>query len=141
MPDFTKVMDEASDSEWKMILALLRLGGLRVGEAYRLKWDDIGWAEGTILVHSSKTEGHEGHGSRLIPIFGELLPYLLAAHAKAPDGAIYCVTKHRIGNCNGGRRSAVSSSGPVWSLGSERSRTSGPVEQPSCPTSIRFARS
>ncbi|MCU0918407.1 MAG: site-specific integrase, partial [Planctomycetes bacterium] len=81
--DFEKVVAEASDPEWKLILALCRLGGLRAGEAYRLKWDDVNWSEGTILVHASKTEGHEGHGTRLIPIFAELLPYLLAAHAEA----------------------------------------------------------
>ena len=99
LDDFAKVMDEATDAEWRLILTLARFGGLRVSEIFRLKWEDIDWAKGTILIHSSKTEKYDT-GTRLIPIFGELLPYLRDAFEQAKPGAIHCIERHRIASAN-----------------------------------------
>jgi integrase len=99
LEDFAKVMDEATDGEWRLILALARFGGLRVSEIFGLKWTDIDWAKGTILIRSSKTEKYDT-GTRLLPIFGELLPYLQDAFEQAAPGAVHCIERHRIASAN-----------------------------------------
>lgn len=99
LDDFAKVMDEATDSEWRLILALARFGGLRISEIFGLKWEHANWAKGTILIQSSKTEKYNT-GTRLIPIFGELLPYLREAFEQAAPGAVHCIERHRIPSAN-----------------------------------------
>jgi integrase len=99
--DFEKILAEAPDVEWKLILALCRFGGLRCpSEVLALRWQDITWKPGRIHVTSSKTEGHEGGGSRTIPIFSELEPYLRDAFEQARPGATYCVERHRLSSIN-----------------------------------------
>ncbi len=91
-----KVMEVTHDHEWRLILALVRWGGLRCpSEVLALTWGDIDWANDRFTVHSSKTEHHEGHGSRSVPIYPELRPYLLESLERAADGATYCVTRYR----------------------------------------------
>jgi integrase len=52
---------------------LARIGGLHCpSELKHLRWSDINWAENRFLVHSPKTEHHEGHRERLVPLFPEL---------------------------------------------------------------------
>jgi len=65
-----------------------------------LKWSDVDWAEGRILIHSVKTKRHEGKDSRWIPLFPELLPYLRETFEQAEPGATYCVTRYRDTNAN-----------------------------------------
>ena len=60
-----------------MVIALARYGGLR--------WSDILWDEDRFVVRSPKTE-HFGKGSRIVPIFPELRPYLLEAAEQRPEG-------------------------------------------------------
>jgi len=38
----------------------------------QLRWSDVHWAENRFLVRSPKTERHEGHRERLVPLFPEL---------------------------------------------------------------------
>ncbi len=91
-----KVLDACPDTEWRLIIAMSRYGGIRVpSELLPLKWTDIDWAAGTIRVTSPKTECHVGGGSRLLPLFAELRPYLLSAFEAAPDGAEYIVGRYR----------------------------------------------
>ena len=71
-----KVTEALPNTEWRLLFALMRFGGLRCpSETLALTWDDVKWAEDKILVRSSKTEHHEGKGFRLIPIFRELPQY------------------------------------------------------------------
>jgi integrase len=52
-------------------------GGLRCpSEHLELRWRDIDWTAGKMLVHSPKTEHHEGGESRIVPLFAEMRPYL-----------------------------------------------------------------
>lgn len=44
---------------------------------------------------SPKTEHHDGHASRLVPIFPELRKYLLEAFEAAEDGAEFCIARDR----------------------------------------------
>ena len=60
-----KVIETAGDTEWKLIFALARFGGLRCpSEILELKWTDIDWAEEEMIVRSEKTEHHTGQGSK-----------------------------------------------------------------------------
>ena len=91
-----KVIDAAPDAEMRLIIALARWGGLRTpSEPLELRWDDINWEKNRILIRSPKTERYEGHESREIPLFPELLPYLLDAKELAEDETGYVVTKRR----------------------------------------------
>ncbi|TWU27596.1 tyrosine-type recombinase/integrase [Bythopirellula polymerisocia] len=73
------ILDSCPNSEWKLIFALSRYGGLRCpSEHLALTWGDINWEYSRITVRSSKTAHHEGKGSRVIPLFSELRPILEA---------------------------------------------------------------
>ena len=96
-----KVFDACPDTQWRLIFALSRYGGLRCpSEHLALKWEDVDWERGRIMVHSSKTEHHEGGESRLVPLFPELVPYLRDAFEEAEAGTIHVITRYRNTNCN-----------------------------------------
>lgn len=81
------VLKELPSTEWKLLFALSRWGGLRVGsEVRRLTWGDIDWERGRMLIHSPKTEHHIGHETRWLPIFPELAIWLDTWFAEGPDG-------------------------------------------------------
>lgn len=89
------VLDHCPNHEWKSIVALSRFGGLRCpSETLALKWSDIDWAKGRILVTSSKGKAH-GKGERVVPLFPELEKILLAASEAAPEGAVYVVPSYQ----------------------------------------------
>ncbi len=91
-----KVIAHAPDAEWALIFALARFGGLRIpSEVLPLRWQDVNWAEGTILVHSPKTEHHAGGETRLVPLFSELRPFVEAAFDQADEGANHLIERHR----------------------------------------------
>ena len=64
-------------------------------EALQLRWADIHWDQGRFTVTSSKMEHHEGHETRQVPIFPELLPHLREAFEQAEPGAEFCITRYR----------------------------------------------
>src|SRR5262245_49155512 len=88
-----KVLDACHCTQWQLVFALSRYGGLRCpSEHALLRWADIDWANNRFTVHSPKTEHHDGHASRVVPIFAELRPYLEAARAESPKDAEYVFT-------------------------------------------------
>ncbi|MBI2477679.1 MAG: site-specific integrase [Planctomycetia bacterium] len=96
-----KVLDACPDSQWRLLFALSRYGGLRCpSEHLALKWADIDWELGRMQVRSSKTEHHEGKGSRVVPIFPELRPYLEEVWDAAEPGTEYVITRYRDANSN-----------------------------------------
>lgn len=101
--DVLKAIQAAPDHEWRLILALSRFGGLRCpSEHLALRWEDIHWSEKRITVRSPKTEHHQGHESRVIPLFPELEPYLADTFDKAEVGAEFVIARHRT-NCGNWR--------------------------------------
>ena len=91
-----KVIDACPDSEWRLIVALSRYGGLRCpSEHLALRWDDIHWQQQRFTVHSPKTERHAGHESRVVPLFPELLPFLENAFDAADPGAEFVINRYR----------------------------------------------
>ena len=96
-----KVMHALPNTEWRLLFALMRFGGLRCPtEIVALTWDDVKWAEDKIRVPSPKTEHHEGKDFRVAPIFPELRPYLEDAWNLAENGEKYVITRYRNSNAN-----------------------------------------
>ncbi len=99
--DSAKVLEACPDAQWRLLFALSRYGGLRCpSEHLALTWADVNWAAGRFRVRSSKTEHHDGHEERWVPIFPELRPHLLAAFEEAEPGTKYMVTRYRNRNSN-----------------------------------------
>ena len=71
-----KILQACPNDEWRLLVALSRFGGLRIpSEAFLLRWQDVLWPENRFVVHSPKTEHHEGKATRMVPIFAEMKPY------------------------------------------------------------------
>ena len=89
------VLAACPDNEWRLIFALSRFGGLRCpSETLGLKWRDIDWEGGRIVIRESKTK------MRTIPLFPEVRTYLELAFDAAPEGAEYVIQRYRGANCN-----------------------------------------
>jgi integrase len=90
------VFDACPSTEWKLIFALVRYGGLRCpSEVLGLKWEDVNWEKNKIFIHAPKTEHHEDGGDRIIPIFSELRPFLQDANDLAKEGQLYAIAKYQ----------------------------------------------
>ena len=99
--EIAKVLDACPCSQWRLIVALTRYGGLRCpSEVLALRWGDIDWERGRMRVRSPKTEHHVDGKSRIVPIFPELLPHLNAAWDDAAKGDKYLITRYRDDNMN-----------------------------------------
>ena len=96
-----KVLDACPDAQWRLLFALSRYGGLRCpSEHLGLRWGDIDWERGRMVIHSPKTEHHTGGESRVVPIFPELRPYLEEVFEQAEPGTEYVITRYRETNVN-----------------------------------------
>ncbi|MBS0265431.1 MAG: site-specific integrase [Planctomycetes bacterium] len=72
--------------QWRLVFALARFGGLRCpSEMQPLTWGDVYWDQGKLRVRSPKTEHHDGHGERWVPLFPELRVALAAALDESVD--------------------------------------------------------
>jgi len=82
------VLDGCPSVAWRTIFALVRFGALRCpSEVMRLTVDDVDWERERFTVHASKTEDTAADGgTRDVPIFPELMPYLRAAFEAAEPG-------------------------------------------------------
>ena len=83
--DSAKILETCPDSEWRLIFALSRFGGLRCpSEHLSLTWDCVDWGRSRLRVPSPKTKHHgQDHAERIIPIFPELRPYLESVFEQA----------------------------------------------------------
>ncbi len=66
--DAAKVLEAAPDTPWRLTFALWRLAGLRKMEIFNLKWRDVQWDQGKMLVRPTKTERIEGCDIRFVPL-------------------------------------------------------------------------
>jgi integrase len=95
-----KVTEACPDSQWRLLFALCRYGGLRCpSETLLLRWNDINWESERMLITSPKTEHHPGGESRLVPLFPELKPYLEESFDLAEPGE-FVITRYRNPNVN-----------------------------------------
>lgn len=88
----TKIMDACPDNQWRLIFALWRFAGLRKMEIFQLRWENILWDQGRMLVTIPKTKHHVGKESRFVPI-GDILPWLEAEYDQAPEGTQRVITR------------------------------------------------
>ncbi|MGL6226071.1 MAG: tyrosine-type recombinase/integrase [Thermoguttaceae bacterium] len=95
--DYAKLLDACPDQDWRAIIALCRIGGLRnPSETLLLKWVDVNWAKCVIRVSSPKTERYAGKGSRTVPMFPELRAELEKQWEQAEEGGSpYVITRYR----------------------------------------------
>lgn len=99
--DSEKIVAACPDHEWRLIFTLARFGGLRTpSESLLLRWADVDWERGRLLIRSPKTEHREGKDSRWVPLFPELRPHLEAAFDRAAVGAEFVITRYRDSNAN-----------------------------------------
>jgi integrase len=86
------IMAACPDDQWRAVVALSRFAGLRCpSEIVALRWGDVNWERGRLMVRSPKTAGHEGHAVRVVPIAPELRSILqdLLDHALVRRGSDY----------------------------------------------------
>lgn len=84
--DYQRLLDVCPCNDWRMIIALVRIGGLRApSEVLRLRWSDIDWAKNRFYVTSPKTAHHEGKAGRWVPLFRKLRPLLEKHFSKAEN--------------------------------------------------------
>lgn len=82
--DALKILDQLDDPQRRLLLALGRWGGLRVGsEVRRLKWKDVDMDRKRFTVHSPKTRRHRP--KRDVPIFPILAPLFAACAIEADN--------------------------------------------------------
>ena len=94
-----QALNACPDTQWRLIFALARWGGLRCpSEVLRLKWEDIDFEHDRFTVHASKTEHHADSGIRTVPMFPELKPLFQDAFDKAKTGDVYCITRYKCGS-------------------------------------------
>jgi integrase len=96
-----RVLDACPDTQWRLLFALSRYGGLRCpSEHLALKWSDVDWEHDRIRVPSPKTAHHVGGDCRFVPIFPELRLHLQQAFDEAEPGTEYVITEYRMVNSN-----------------------------------------
>ncbi len=90
------ILAACPDEQWRAIVALSRFAGLRCpSEIVALRWGDVNWERGRLMVRSPKTAGHEGHAVRVVPIAPELRPILQNLFDAAEPGAEAIVPRLR----------------------------------------------
>lgn len=94
--DYEKMLDACPSNQWRVLLALYRIGGLRKEEALHSVWSDVDFARGRLLVHSPKTERYVGMESRVIPLFPELREELERLWDSLDEGgSAYIIAENR----------------------------------------------
>jgi integrase len=87
-----RLLPHCPDWTWRLLLVLARYGGLRVpSEPFSLRWSDILWDEGKMIIDSPKT------GLRVMPLFPRVRVALDEAWEFAEPGAVYVIPeKYRL---------------------------------------------
>lgn len=94
--DVARLMDAIPCPQFRLIVALARYGGLRIpSEALALRWEDVNWEHSRIVVRAPKTAHHADGGVRVVPIFGELRPYLELLWDTPDEGGPFVITRYR----------------------------------------------
>jgi len=79
-----KLLPHCPNWVWRLLLVLARFAGLRTpSEPFSLKWEDVLWAEGKLLINSPKT------GLRAVPLFPRVRKALEEAWELAEPGSDY----------------------------------------------------
>ena len=94
-----RLIEAAPGTQWPLLIGLARYAGLRVpSETHLLTLGDVDFSRAKLTVRSPKTEGHEGHEQRIVPIDPRLMTLLDARFHEMGDGDIYLVSITGQGN-------------------------------------------
>lgn len=83
---YEKIISVTSDINWKVLVGLCRMAGLRRGEALNLEWLDVDWHGKTLQVIAKQDWKPKDRSPRTVPICPNLGRLLLEAYDKAADG-------------------------------------------------------
>ena len=98
MDEYHRLLDASPCQEWRVIIALVRIGGLRCpSEVLRLKWTDINWEyPARFYVTSTKTQRYAGHEGRMVPMFSALHVELRKLfESESSKGTEYVINRYR----------------------------------------------
>jgi len=97
MDVYYRLLDACPCKDWRCIIALARIGGLRCpSEVVGLRWEDVNWELAKFYVRSPKTKHHEGKEGRWVPIFDALKPELEALFFDPPsEGREFVINRYR----------------------------------------------
>lgn len=93
---YAALMDACPDHDWRMIIALARIGGLRCPcEVLAIKWEHILWGKRRILVPEPKLDYLEDRGQREQPLCDELRRVLGEGRDLAKEGEEFVINRYR----------------------------------------------
>jgi integrase len=98
MDEYHRLLDACPCQDWRVIIALVRIGGLRCpSEVLRLKWTDINWTyPARFYVTSTKTQRYAGKEGRVVPLFPELHAELVKLfESESSEGTEYVINRYR----------------------------------------------
>ena len=96
MEDYYSLLDKCPCQDWRVIIALARIGGLRCpSEVLRLTWNDVLWDKTRFWVTSPKTEHHDGKEGRWVPLFPELREEMEKLFYEQPEGTEFVINRYR----------------------------------------------
>jgi integrase len=85
--EIDRVIDACPNAEWRLLFGLARYAGLRIpSESHLLTWADVDFERARLTVHSPKTEHHDGHEQRFVPITPQLMTLLQDRFAEVEEG-------------------------------------------------------
>ena len=87
MDEYQRLLDGCTNAKQRLIIALVRIGGLRCPIDFcGLRWSEIDWQGKWFWIHSAKTEYHEGKDKRQFPLFSELERRFQEFYDTLPEG-------------------------------------------------------
>ena len=96
MDEYYRLLATCPCQEWRVIIALARIGGLRPSEILRLRWVDVVWLKSRFLVTSTKTERYQGKEKRYVPLFRLLWIELeRLAECESSKGKEFVINRYR----------------------------------------------
>lgn len=100
--DAVQRMLDAASPTWRIIIALARYGGLRCpSEVLSVERRHVDWERNCVTVVSPKTDRYDGKGTRTIPLFTELRPFLEDAFEQATPGQTHVVGGEHLAKAQG----------------------------------------
>jgi len=84
--DYKNLMEAAPNLNWRLLISLCRLAGLRIGEALNLEWEDIDWNRNCLRVIAKVGWRPKDRDPRTPPLCRELQQLLLEAYEVAEPG-------------------------------------------------------
>lgn len=87
------ILDKFEKQSFRTLFVLYRWGGLRLGEAFALRWRDVDFAEGRLHVPSPKT-ARAGKPERVIPLFSPIRRELERERRQGDAAPDDCIIPH-----------------------------------------------